>query len=65
VVISVQGEWNSPNTLLTMAHGQVFRIITLQPPSGWLPISTTRGRAEQLGGFEPREPSPVPSVVFY
>lgn len=34
-------------------------------PCGGLNLSATRGRAEQIYGFYPREPSPIPSVNKY
>jgi hypothetical protein len=42
-----------------MVHGQAFHIYPDNLPSSLLPLSATRLHAEQLCGFEPKEPSPV------
>ena len=39
----MQGAWHSPNTSPTMVHGQVFHIITWQPPTRGPPLSATWG----------------------
>jgi hypothetical protein len=44
----MQAAWHSPNMLPTMVHGQVFHIITWQPPSRGSPLFTTPRWAEQL-----------------
>jgi hypothetical protein len=63
-VFCVQGAWHSPNTLLTMVHGQAFRIITRLPsPIERAPLSANRRLTEQLCRYEPCEPSPVHSSV--
>jgi hypothetical protein len=40
-VFNIQGAWYSPNTLLTMVNGQIFRILAWQPPTRKLPLSET------------------------
>jgi hypothetical protein len=48
----MQRVWYSPNTMLDMVHSQAFLINF---------SSATWGCAEQLCGYKPWEPSPVPS----
>jgi hypothetical protein len=50
--------------LPTMATQSGFPYHNLIPPLRGLPLSATQGHAEQLCGFEPCEPSPVPSVML-
>ena len=48
---SVQAAWHSPNMLPTMVHGQVFHIITWQPPSRGSPYSPPRDGLNSFVGL--------------
>ena len=60
-VFSVQGAWDFPHALPTIVPCQVFRTITWKPTIKRDSLSATLGGDEQLCGFYPCNPSPVPN----
>lgn len=56
-VFCLQGAWHSKNTLPTILHGQVFRIIIEKTPP-----SSNRGLVEQLCWYGRHE---LPQLLFF